>query len=453
MVSQIIDCDIAIVGAGGCGLTAALTAAEYGGRVLLLERDDRVGGSTSLSAGIFVAAGSQLQRSNQEYGTVEELADDIFRLNRHQSDAAVTLALCRDSGELMDWLVGRKVPLEHMAGYQYQGMSQAWIHSPPDRQGSTIIKALLREVKAEPNIDLHLQTAVTELTVEKGTVKGVKITNSKGQTQGIRAKSVILAASGFGANSEMVGRYIPELAEASYFGTPYAKGEAIKWGYDLGAALKNMGAYQSHSSIAYPNTMLVTTYLINHGAIQVNTEGQRFGNETATYAGHAVAVQQQPGQVVIELFDKRILEQTLENYPRFVECQKAGIVKKAKSLSELAQYFGLNSDNLMATVKKYNEDVVAGIDNFGRTRFESPFSPPYYGIQVTSALVQTLGGLQVNEEARVLRPNGKPVPGLFAGGGSASGLAGSQAEGYLAGTGLLAAFGLGRIAGQVAARE
>ena len=181
--------------------------------------------------------------------------------------------------------------------------------------------------------------------------------------------------------------------------------------------------------------------------------GRRFGDETGTYAGHAVAVQQQPGQVVFELFDERILERTLANYPRFNECQNAGIVKKAKSLSELAQYFGLNSENLMATIKKYNKDVVAGFDNFGRTRFESPLSPPYYGIQATSALVQTLGGLQVNEEARVLRPDGQPVPGLFAGGGSATGLAGSRAEGYLAGTGLLAAFGLGRIAGQVAARE
>jgi fumarate reductase flavoprotein subunit len=453
MDKQVIETDIVIVGAGGCGLTAALTAAENGARVLLLERDVSAGGSTSMSAGIFVAAGSRLQKRNHEYGTVEDLADDIFRLNGHQSDVAVTLALCRDSGDLMNWLVRREVPLEHMPGYKYPGMSHAWIHSPPERQGSAIVKALLRAVKAEPLIDLGLQTAVTGLSLDNGSVNGVLAIDSEGRPQSVRAKSVILATSGFGANSGMVGRHIPDLAGASYFGAPYAKGEAIEWGKDLGAELKNMSAYQSHSSIAYPNRMLVTTYLINHGAIQVNADGQRFGDETGTYAGHAVAVQQQPGRVVVELFDERILNRTLANYPRFNECQKAGIVKKANSLPELAGQFGLNSDNLMATVENYNKDVMAGFDQFGRTRFGSTLSSPYYGIQVTSALVQTLGGLRVNEQARVLRSDGNPLPGLFAGGGSATGLAGSRPEGYLAGTGLLAAFGLGRIAGQVAARE
>ena len=114
-----------------------------------------------------------------------------------------------------------------------------------------------------------------------------------------RAGSVILAAAGFGANPESVERYIPELAGAPYFGAPYATGDAIAWGQSLGAAVDHMGAYQSHSSIAYPKSMLVTTYLINHGAIQVNRHGYRFGDETDAYAGHALAVQAQPGRFVL----------------------------------------------------------------------------------------------------------------------------------------------------------
>ncbi|HSG18957.1 MAG TPA: FAD-dependent oxidoreductase, partial [Anaerolineae bacterium] len=164
MNQQVVETDIAVVGAGGCGLTASLVAAGLGKRVLLLERADEVGGSTAMSAGIFVAAGSQLQLANGESGTAEELAADILRLNDGQSDAGVTMALCRASGPLMDWLVAKGVPLEHMPVYRYPGMSRAWMLSPPQRHGLVITDVLLRKVREQPNIDLRLRTRVTGLT-------------------------------------------------------------------------------------------------------------------------------------------------------------------------------------------------------------------------------------------------------------------------------------------------
>lgn len=452
MSEPTINTDVAIVGAGGCGLTAALTVAESGQRALLLERDSVIGGSTTISAGIFVAAGSRLQQANGASGTAEELAADIFQLNDHQSDAAVTLALCQESGPLMDWLVTQGVPLEHMPAYKYLGMSRAWIHSPPQRHGSVITTALLNTIQQNPAIDLRLQTAVTGLSLNEGRVSGLQAQASTGEKLTVRARSVILAASGFGANPAMVARYIPELAGASYYGAPHVMGEAIQWGQSLGAAVDHMGAYQSHSSIAYPKMMLVTTYLINHGAIQVNQQGHRFGDETDTYAGHALAVQHQPGRSVVEVFDENILRQTLANYPRFAECLEAGLVQRAETLPELAGHFDVDGRNLTATIDQYQAAIQEGLDEFGRTQFGEPFSPPFYGIRVTSALVQTLGGLRVDAQAQVLHADGHPLPGLYAGGGTAAGLAGERTQGYLAGTGLLAAFGLGRIAGRHAAR-
>jgi fumarate reductase flavoprotein subunit len=450
-----ITTDVAIVGAGGCGLTAALVAAERGKRVLLLERDRAAGGSTAMSAGIFVAAGSRLQRENGENGTAEELAEDIFRLNGRQSDRALTLALCRNSGPVMDWLADEGVLLEHMPVYRYPGMSRSWIHSPPQRQGSVIVNVLMNRVVDDyfgsRLIDYRPRTAVTGLTTSMGVVNGLTATTPDGDALTVRAGSVILAASGFGANAAMVGRHIPELAGIPYYGGRYATGEAIEWGQALGAASDHMTAFQLHSSIAQPKKMLVTTYLINHGAIQVNVRGERFGDETDTYAGHAMAVQRQSGGVVIELFDERILKETLANYPRFAECLQAGIVHRAKSLSQLARRFGLEEEKLAATVTAYNTVPVDESDQFGRIRSGPPLAPPYYGVRVTSALVQTLGGLRVDARARVLRTDGSVLPGLYAGGGTAAGLSGDRPEGYLAGTGLLAAFGLGWIAGRDAA--
>ncbi len=453
MSEKTIDTDIVVVGAGGCGLTAALVAAEHGVRVLLLESDSIVGGTTSMSAGLFVAAGSRLQHTSGAFGMAEELAEDIFRLNENQSNPEVTLALCRVSGPLMDWLEKQGVPLEHIAEYKYVGMSKSWLHGPPQRDGSVITNALYGIIRNQPAIDLRLNTTVTGLIADVDSVNGVRAVAGENLGLKVHAKAVILAASGFGANPNLVAQYIPELTGMPYYGAPYANGEAIAWGVNLGAALDHMSAYQAHSSIAYPKPMLVTTYLINHGGIQVNLNGHRFGDETDTYSRHAAAVQRQPEGFVVEIFDEIILRQTLANYPRFGECIREGIVFGANTLTELATGLGINRENLVETVIRFNAAVAAGSDQFGRTQFGHPLTAPFYGIKVTSALVQTLGGLQVDSRARVQLPDGSPVGGLYAGGGTAAGLAGDRSEGYLAGTGLLSAFGLGWIAAQDAAGQ
>lgn len=447
-----IATDIVVVGAGGCGLTAALAAAAQGARVVLLERGAAAGGSTALSAGIFVAAGSRLQLAHGEHGTAADLAANILQQNGHASDPAVTLALSQASGPLMDWLSAQGVPLQHLTGYRYPGMTHAWLVATPGRSGRELTGPLLAAIQRQSTIALHLATAVTGLITSGGTVTGVTAVAANGAELAFEAGAVILAASGFGANAALVADHIPELAGAPYFGTPHATGDAIGWAQALGAAVDHLHAYQTHSSIAYPEQLLVTTYLINQGAIQVNLDGRRFGDETDSYAAHAVAVQNQPGRIAVELFDERILQATLANYARFAECLAAGVVQRAESLSGLAEQFGLNAANLAQTVEQYNQAVVAGRDAHGRVTFGAPLIPPYYGIRVTSALVQTLGGLRVDAHGRVLRQDGAPVQGLYAGGGTAVGLAGNQPQGYTAGTGLLAAFGLGWLAGRHAAQ-
>jgi fumarate reductase flavoprotein subunit len=451
MTRSILNTDIAVVGAGGCGMTAAIMVAELGQRVILLESDNKPGGSTAMSASLIVAAGSRLQQANGEEGTPDELAADILLLNNNQSDSAVTHTLCHVSGQLMDWLQDRGVPLEHIPSYRYAGMSHDWLHGSHQRNGDEMTSALLDVIQKRPEIELHLSTAATGLISDAGSVTGIAAKKPDGSSVTIKARSVILASSGFGADPTKVSEFIADMAAATYFGAPYAGGEAIDWGREMGAALDHMGAYQSHSSIAFPNAMLVTTYLINHGAIQVNRNGERFSDETDAYAGHALAIQRQPGDSVVEIFDERIKHQTLKNYPRFSQCLSAGIVFQAETVADLAKVFDLDRSNLAETLSRYNSSVLSGVDEFGRTRFGEPLSPPFYGIRVTSALVQTLGGLRVDERARVLKPDGSHIPGLFAGGGTAAGLAGERPEGYLAGAGLLSAFGLGWIAGREAA--
>lgn len=446
-----MDTDIAIVGAGGCGLVAALAAAEQGASVVLVEKEPAAGGNTSISAGLAIAAGSRLQRAANATGTPEELAADIWAANGETSDRELTLALCRASGAVMDWMVDHGVPLEFMAGYRYPGHSRFWLHAPRERHGEPIIRALLEAIARQPRIDLRTSTpAIGLLTNSQGAVTGIRVQVS-GAPLEIHARGVILAADGFGANAEMVARFIPGFSDALYYGAPGCTGDAINWGVDLGAATAFMDSFQPHSSIAYPERIFVTTYIVNNGGIQVNRHGRRFSDETRGYADHALAIQRQPGRVVYEIFDDRIRRAAEAGYARFYECVQAGVIRAADSVEELAAKLDLDAVTLAATLAQYNASVEQGRDEFGRTSFGEPLAAPYYAIPVTSALFHTQGGLVIDTQARVLRPDGNVIPNLYAGGGTAAGFAGNGYGGYLAGIGLLAAFALGKLAGDRAA--
>src|SRR6185436_1293399 len=117
--------------------------------------------------------------------------------------------------------------------------------------------------------------------------------------------ALVLACSGFGGDPQLVRRYIPEMADALYFGHTGNKGDAVIWGAALGAALRDMGAYQGHGSVAMPHSILITWALMMEGGIQVNTAGKRFSNEHHGYSEQSVAVLAQPGRVAFNIYDHK----------------------------------------------------------------------------------------------------------------------------------------------------
>jgi fumarate reductase flavoprotein subunit len=190
-----------------------------------------------------------------------------------------------------------------------------------------------------------------------------------------------------------------------------------------------------------------------NGAILVNREGRRFGCETVGYSEYAGAVMAQPGGEAWEIFDREVYEASLGT--RFDEVVRAGKVVSSETLGELAGTLGLPADSLAKTVAETNRSASAEIpDAFGREEFlGGPLEPPFCGIHVRGALFHTQGGLQVDTHARVVRPDGTHIPGLYAGGGTAVGVSGSGYRGYSSGNGLLAATVLGKVAGEAASGE
>jgi fumarate reductase flavoprotein subunit len=444
---------VAIVGGGACGLIAALAAHDAGVEAVVFERDASPSGSTALSSGLIPAADTRFQRAKGIADSPEQLAADIQRKAHGEADPSVVEAVARASGPAIEWLADRHgLPFTLIEGFLYPGHSVLRMHAHPAKTGMALIGALLEAV-VRAGIDLVTSARVGDLYADQdGRVRGIGLERPDGGRERIGCQALVLACNGFGGNRDMVRRHIPEMAEALYFGHAGNQGDAVLWGRALGAAMRHLGAYQGHGSVAHPHGILITWALMMEGGIQVNANGERFSNEHQGYSEQSVAVLAQPGGIAWNIYDARChaLGREFDDYR---EAEAVGAIRRADDLASLVSTTGLPPVRLANTL-----DEVAGyqrgtvVDPFGRDFTTKPaLAPPYYAVRVTGALFHTQGGLAIDDSARVLRPDGMPLPNLFAGGGAACGVSGSAVWGYLSGNGLLTAVTLGRLAGEAAA--
>ena len=444
---------VLIVGGGACGTIAALMAKELGAEVLVLERDPVPQGSTALSSGMIPACGTQFQAEKGVDDSVAIMAADILRKNKNEADPDIVDAVARESGPAIDWLADAKgIPLHLVDGFLYPGHSKLRMHAPPSKTGAELIGSLTAAAE-RAGIDVLTDALVRDLYADPdGRVRGVALERPDGATETIGCAALVLACNGYGGDPEMVRRYIPEMSDAIFFGHTGNTGDAVKWGAALGAALGDMGAYQGHGSVAHPHGALITWALMMEGAIQINTGGERFSNEHQGYSEQAVFVLDQPGGVAWNVFDRRLHEMGL-TFEDYRDAQAAGALVEAPTAEALAEAIDVPAPALIATLDEVTRLAAGeGEDTFGRDFTGAPaIAPTYVAVRVTGTLFHTQGGLEIDRETRVLRPDGSALPNLFAGGGAARGVSGAHVWGYLSGNGLLAAVTTGRIAGRAAA--
>ena len=449
------EVDVLVVGAGGCGLTAALAAHGEGASVAVVEKSDRVGGNTALSTGSIPGAGSRFQQLAGIEDSPTRMVEDLLRQSGPHDAAELVTILAEASAGLVEWLVDdHGVDLRLITDYRHVGHSVPRLHAPPSRRGSDLVADLLAAVE-RCAIPLVLGNPVRRLVIDgQGAVCGAVIGGDRVTEYRLRAAKVVLAANGFGADRVMVGRHCPGIAGAEYFGAVTSTGEAIRWGEALGAGVGNMGAYQGYAAVAYPHGTILSWTIVEKGGVICNGIGERFGDETVGYSGFAEEVLAQDAPVVA-VFDTRIRDYVASHEVEFRELVRGGGVRVEATPEALAEAFGLPGDTLAATIEAYRAAATGGVDPFGRSDFSlAPLQPPYAGCRVVPGLFHTQGGVQVDGEGRVRRPDGSLVRNLYAGGGVAAGLSGrSGGRGYCSGNGLLAALGLGRLAGRAAARE
>lgn len=445
---------VAIIGAGACGLVAALAAQEAGATATIYERDTSPRGSTALSSGFIPAANTRWQAEKGIDDTPDRLSADIMEKNKSEADLLIVDTVCRAAGPALEWLADRHgIPFELLDSFLYPGHSRHRMHATPGKTGADLMQYLLAAAgRAEIEIETGARTKALFLDGE--TIAGIRIDRPGDVLDDIKCGALVLACNGYGGNPELVRRHTPEIAEAVYIGHEGNQGDALRWGAALGADLLDLDAYQAHGAVTQGRNIMITWALMTEGGILLNAEGRRFSNEHEGVSEQAVRVLAQPGGAAWCVLDERLhaLGMTFEKYRGAFE---GGEIVKADTATALAGVTGLPEGVLFETLNQVSEFARGGAsDPLGRDfTAKPPLEPPYRAVKVTGALFHSQGGLAIATDGRVLGRGGAAFSNLFAGGGAARGISGSGPGGYLPGNGLLTAVTLGRICGASAAKH
>ena len=490
-----IDADVAIVGAGGAGMTAAITAAAEGKSVVILESQPMVGGNSVRATG-GMNAGKTVYQDENEFGesagvektlktAAEKYADNetITALAKtvseqwaaYQADPkgyfdSVELmeldtmiggkglnnpelveTLCSNSADAIDWLDEHGITLHSVSSFG--GASVKRIHRPVDGDGKTVsvgsyMIPLLQENCDKAGVQTLLNTTATEiLTDANGAAVGVKATGASGETVTVNAKAVVLATGGFGANLDMVVEYKPELKGFMTTNAAGAQGQGIEMATAIGADTVDMDQIQIHPTVEANTAALITEGLRGDGAVLINAEGKRFIDEVGTRDVVSAAEIAQTGSYSWLVVDQAMVDASsvIQGYI------KKGYTVTGETYEELAKAMGVDETAFAETMNTWNGYVEAKNDpDFGRTSFANPLNTaPYYAIKVTAGVHHTMGGLKINTNTEVLKADGSVIPGLLAAGEVTGGVHGAN---RLGGNAVADFTVFGRIAGAAASK-
>jgi tricarballylate dehydrogenase len=487
-----MDYDVIVVGGGNAALCAALSAKETAKKVLVLERapEEESGGNSRFTAGLMriVYNGpddlrqlidlSDEEVARTDFGTYteEQFFDDMARVTEYRCDPDLTELLIKSSFPTVKWMRQKGVRFTAAWGRQafnIGGKFKFWggLTLEAVGGGPGLVESLTQIAKKN-GIEIRYQARALSLVADDSGVHGV-VVRHQGKTQTLRAKSVVLAAGGFQANTEWRTRYMgPGWELAKVRGTRFNTGDAIEMALEIGAAAH--GNWSGCHAVAWdrnaPETgdLAVGDGFQKHSypwGVYINAEGKRFVDEGAdfrnyTYAKYGRVILQQPKQFAWQIFDGKVKAQLRDEY-RIKQVTRIS----ANTLEDLvAKMDDTDQNTALEELKKYNAAVQTQIAfnpnvkdgrctkglQVNKSNWANTLdTPPFEAYAVTCGITFSFGGLRINTDAQVLSSDGEPIPGLYAAGELVGGIFWFN---YPGGSGLTNGSVFGKIAGASAAR-
>lgn len=428
--------DVAILGAGAAGMFVALAAQARGLEVTLIDPHFHQANNFAISGGLFPAAGSALQRASGSADSPQAWLQDLHQFAPGMVNERIASAVAHALPLATEFLRQKcAAPLHFLPDMVAPGHSQLRFHSVVPASGAAM-HAWFRQACAQyPRIRWFSEPAQVQRLAQ-----GFELRVGSDRLQ---ARQIVLAGGGFGANPEMVARFIPGMAGALHNGSPTQDGSSMALGIEWGAQLWGMDGYQGQGHTNPGGATRLGMSIPTLGGLLVNREGLRFVAEDIGPSALAPAVLAQAGGVALEIFDAAI-ESQLGNHGAYQQAVRAGRVITAPDLARLASQTEVALTGLQQTMEEVSAFALGQThDPLGRQCFARVLTAPFKASWVTGALSHTQGGLLTCADGKVLDQQDQAIPNVFAVGGCAAGLSGRGADGYLPGNGLAQAFGLG----------
>lgn len=442
--------DAMVVGAGLAGLAAAAALAEQQLDVLVVEKQQDVGGSTLMSGGWFAWSDTPEQRRLGIQDSDAIFVRDMQRTARGHADDVLLQAYVDLQREADEW-ARRRLDVTYDVVKLSSGQTVPRSHHADIRAMTTRLVSIL---ESSPNVELRTKTAARRIeSGAGGAVTTLQVEGPEGPFDCHVRAGVVLTSGGFSRSRQLLTLFVPKQLQALPYGGLGCTGDGLLMAWRLGAGLRDVGwvsgTFGSHPDTTDEEHELLTAFYM--GAIIVNRQGRRFVDESLTYKEIGQVCLDQPNGLGFEVFDQRIRDRSQPGVPLsdIDHLQAKGHVHQADTLEELAAAAGIDKVQLLATIERYNRSTIGqGEDEFGRTslcngvgRLDPLDTPPYYAYPARTLMTSTYGGLSVSPEAEVLDIEGSPLPGLFAAGEVVGGFHGAS---YLTGTALGKALIFGR---------
>ena len=450
--------DVVVIGAGGAGFSAAITARNAGANVVLLEKMPAVGGNSLISGAEMNVAKNWVQPKLGINDDSPELhAQDTFKGGDGKGDMKVINVMTHEALDAAKWCrdyLGVRFEDDNL--FFFGGHSRKRALIPVGHTGTEFI-AKFQAKADELGIPVITNMKAEELIKDKdGRVVGVKATMD-GSEYTFNAKGgVVLATGGFGANPEMVKKYNPKIDERfKTTDAPGTTGEALYMAERAGAQLVNMGYIQTYP-ICDPISGAIELIADARfdGAIMLNQEGKRFVEELQRRDVLSEAILNQTGRYCWVLWNDKIgsISNTVKAHANEYEAfTKQGIMTTCDDLKCIADFTKIPFDQLRKTVKRVSDMAGKGNDkDFNhRSGLVDMQQGKYYVIKAVPSTHHTMGGVRFNEKAEALTAEGKVIPGLWAAGEVTGVTHGTNRLGGNAYTDIIV---FGRIAGEAAAK-